>query len=112
MTPAAGFRKERLGWVFGLSAVQLVVCTAAWVPVVGAMSAQQYRFALMWLPVAVLIVLLATVPIKGRVAVTWLTHWVRHTTGTAAGWSSWQSKAAAGLPVSPVRCSVSTDGCV
>jgi len=101
MTPAAGFRKERLGWVFGLSAVQLAVCTAAWVPIVGAMSAQKYRFALMWLPVAVLIVLLATVPIKGRVAVTWLTHWVRHTTGTAAGWSSWQSKAAAGLPVTP-----------
>ncbi len=65
MTAAAGFRKERLGWVFGLSAVQLAVCTAASVPVVGAMSAQQYRFALMWLPVAVLIVLLATVPIKG-----------------------------------------------
>ncbi len=101
MTAAAGFRKERLGWVFGLSAVQLAVCTAAWVPIVGAMSAQKYRFALMWLPVAVLIVLLATVPIKGRVAVTWLTHWVRHTTGTAAGWSAWQSKAAAGLPVTP-----------
>jgi len=101
MTAAAGFRKEHLGWVFGLSAVQLAVCTAAWVPVVGAMSAQQYRFALGWLPVAVLIVLLATVPIKGRVAVTWLTHWVRHTTGTAAGWSAWQSKAAAGLPVTP-----------
>ena len=98
---AAGFRKERLGWVFGLSAVQLAVCTAAWVPVVGAMSAQKYRFALGWLPIAVLIVLLATVPIKGRVAVTWLTHWVRHTTGTATGWSSWQSQGAAGLPVTP-----------
>jgi len=97
----ANFRRERLGWAFGLSAAQLAVCTTAVAPLLGAMSVGQYRTALVGLPFTVLMVGLATVPIRDRVAVVWLTHWVRHTVGTATGWSQWQSRAAAGRVVPP-----------
>jgi hypothetical protein len=101
MTAGASLRRERLGWAFGLNAPQLGVVTLAVAPVLALMAAQNYAAVMGWVPVAVVMVSLAVVPIKGRVAVTWLLHWVGHTTGTATGWSSWQSQAATGRTVVP-----------
>jgi hypothetical protein len=101
MTSGASLRRERLGWAFGLNAPQLGVVTLAVAPILAFMAGQRYTAALGWLPVALVMVSLVVVPIKGRVAVTWLTHWVGHTTGTATGWSTWQSQAAAGHAVTP-----------
>jgi len=95
----ASFRKERLGWVFGLNLVQLAVVMAAVAPVLALMTMQRYRAAAIWLPVAGLIICLATVPIRNRVAVTWLGHWCKQATGAALQWSEFQSKAAAGQVV-------------
>jgi len=101
MTAGASLRRERLGWAFGLNAPQLGVVAAAVTPVLALMAAQNYLAAAGWLPVALIMVSLVVVPIRGRVAVTWLLHWVGHTTGTATGWSSWQSQASTGRVVVP-----------
>lgn len=81
MASGASLRRERLGWAFGLNAPQLGVVAVAVAPALALMAAQRYVAAPGWVPVAVLMVSLVVVPIRGRVAVTWLTHWVGHTTG-------------------------------
>ncbi len=101
MTAGASLHRERLGWAFGLNAPQLGGVAAAVTPVLALMAAQNYLAAAGWLPVALIMISLVVVPIRGRVAVTWLLHWVGHTTGTATGWSSWQSQAATGRAVVP-----------
>lgn len=89
-------RRERRGWIFGLTGGQAVVVGALAAPPVWLLSAQQWRLALLAAGGFVLGCVLVVVPVRGRPALRWLAHWVLYQVGVATGWSRWQSRAAAG----------------
>lgn len=92
-------RPERNGWIMGLTMPQAVICLVAVLPLILFFGANRAAQGLVLLPFSTVIVALTVVPIRGRPAAKWLADTVLFGTGQAAGWSSWQSKAAAGLPV-------------
>lgn len=96
-------RKERTGWIAGLSAAQACTVAALAVPVVWALSAGAWRNALVLAGVCGVLALLVIVPVRGRPAARWLAHWVLYQVGVLTGWSRWQSRAAAGMPVNPTE---------
>ena len=94
-------RPERNGWIFGLTTPQLVICLLCIVPILMLFGAEQARLGVALLVPAAVVVALTVVPVRGRPAATWLADAVMFGTGRSTGWSSWQSKVAAGLPVDP-----------
>ncbi|WP_338596738.1 SCO6880 family protein [Saccharopolyspora sp. SCSIO 74807] len=94
-------RRERAGWIMGLTPVQAVTCLVLAVPVLWTVSAGQFTDALLLLVVCGGIATLVVVPIRGRPALRWLAHLLLHQLGAATGWSRWQSAAAAGNPITP-----------
>jgi hypothetical protein len=94
-------RPERNGWIMGLTMPQVVICLVCVMPLVVCFGANRVAQGLMLLPVAAIVVALTVVPIRGRPAAKWLADTALFGTGQTTGWSSWQSKAAAGLPVDP-----------
>lgn len=85
----------------GLTPLQGLTCVALAVPVLWALSAGRFLDALVLAVVCGLVAGLTVVPVRGRPAFRWLWHLVRYEVGTVTGWSTWQSKAAAGVPVAP-----------
>lgn len=73
------------------------------VPVVWAVSAGAWRNALVLLGVFGAVVVLVVVPLRGRPAARWLAQRASYQFGVVTGWSRWQSRAAAGLPVDPAE---------
>ncbi|TDD37781.1 SCO6880 family protein [Saccharopolyspora elongata] len=96
-----GFRRESAGWIFGLSGLRAIAVAALAVPVVWAISAGRWWTALILALVCGAVAALMIVPVRGRPAARWLVDWVLHQVGVVFGWSRWQSRAAAGLPVAP-----------
>lgn len=94
-------RREHAGWVLGLTPGQALVCIAACVPVLVALSGGRFGNALAWGVLAAVVMLGVALPVRGRPAARWLWHLLRHQLGVATGWSAWQSRAAAGAPVDP-----------
>lgn len=94
-------RPERNGWIMGLTMPQALICVGAFFPLVLLFGSNRPGTALALLPAAALVVALTVVPIRGRPAARWLVDTVLFGAGRMAGWSSWQSRAAAGLPVDP-----------
>lgn len=94
-------RRERVGWIMGLTPLQALSCLALAVPVLWALGAGEFVRALLLVVVCGLASCLVMVPIRGRPALRWLTHLLLYQVGLATGWSRWQSKAASGAPVDP-----------
>jgi hypothetical protein len=92
-------RTERNGWIAGLTMPQAVVCLICVIPLVVLFGANRAAEGLILLPFAAIIVALTVIPVRGRPAARWLVDTALFGTGTVTGWSSWQSKAAAGLPI-------------
>ena len=90
------YSKDRIGWFFGLTGVQLVTLAVTVLPVFWALNAQRWplagTLALVWAVVAVLVV----VPVRGRSATGWLAASVAFAVGALAGWTVFRSKAATG----------------
>ncbi|WP_019819437.1 SCO6880 family protein [Saccharomonospora saliphila] len=94
-------RREQVGWVCGLTPVQALSCVALATPVVWAASNGRFGDAAVLLLVCGLFAVLVVVPVRGRPACRWLWHFVLYQVGLVRGWSTWQSKASAGVPVDP-----------
>jgi hypothetical protein len=91
-------RRERAGWILGLTAVQALTCLALAAPVLIAVSAGHWQRAVVLAGADGLAAALVVVPVRGRPALRWLWHLLLHQTGSSTGWSAWQSTAAAGIP--------------
>jgi len=91
-----GWSQDRTGWLFGLSGGALATVVGAGLPVLLALGVQAWALALLWVPVWAVLAVGVCVPIAGRPAVRWAADLVLHRVGAGAGWSAWQSRAAAG----------------
>lgn len=91
-------RRERAGWIMGLTPAQALICVALAVPVLGAISTGHWSQGLLLVLVDGFAAVLVVVPVRGRPALRWLGDLVMFQTGVVMGWSAWQSKAAAGVP--------------
>ncbi|MGJ7905317.1 SCO6880 family protein [Actinopolyspora sp. H202] len=89
-------RREKPGWIMGLSPAQALACLVLAVPVLWTVSAGQFLRALILAGVCGLAAALVVVPVRGRPALRWLAHVLLYQLGAALGWSRWQSRAAAG----------------
>ncbi len=97
VTVYSEYGKDRQGFFFGLTGPRLVLLVAAGLPVVWALSRQQWPlFATSAIGWVVLVVLVA-VPIAGRPAVGWLAASLRFALGSALGWTSFKARAAQGV---------------
>lgn len=96
-------KRERAGWILGLTPTQAAVCIALAVPVLWALSAGRFTDAAILLVVCGVFGALVVVPVRGRPALRWLLHLALYQLGIVTGWSRWQSKAAAGTPVDPTE---------
>ena len=94
-------RRERVGWILGLTPLQTVLCLVLAVPVLLAIAGGRFADAAILLLLDGSAAALIVVPVRGRPGVQWLWHLLLYQAGIAAGWSRWQSKAAAGAAVDP-----------
>jgi hypothetical protein len=90
------YAKDRNGWFFGLSGVQLALVVLTGVPELAAINRHDWLLVLAWLPIWALLIALVAVPVRGRPAAQWLLTLIAHAFGGLMGWTQWQSKAAAG----------------
>jgi hypothetical protein len=88
--------KDRQTWFLGMSGPGLIAVLAGGLPLLTAVTAKAWWFALAWLPAWVVLVVVMAVPVRGRPAARWLADLAIATTGGVMGWTRWQSKAAAG----------------
>jgi len=90
------YSKDRIGWFFGLTGVQLGTLAVTVLPVFWAMNAQKWPLAgtltLVWVVAAVLVV----VPVRGRSATGWLAASVAFAVGGLARWTVFRANAAQG----------------
>ncbi|MHA6797528.1 SCO6880 family protein (plasmid) [Pseudonocardia bannensis] len=91
-------RREKAGWIGGLTPAQALVCIGLAVPVLLALAADNWAQVLVLAPVLGFTAALVVVPVRGRPALRWLGDLVMFQLGVLMGWSVWQSKAAAGAP--------------
>jgi len=92
----AEYSKDRSGWFFGLTGMQLAMVVLTGLPELAAINNRRWLLALGWLPVWGLLVALVAVPVKGRSAAQWLAALAAHALGGLMGWTRWQSRVAAG----------------
>lgn len=92
----ASAARERQGWFFGLTGVQVFLVLAAALPWWLAMSVGRWAALLALIPLWLVAVVLVCVPVRGWSAAQWIGVLARHLVGHAAGWTRFQSKAAAG----------------
>ncbi|KAA2252381.1 hypothetical protein F0L68_35620 [Solihabitans fulvus] len=92
-------RRERAGWILGVTAPQALTCVVLALPVLMALSQGRFRAALVLLVVCGSAATLVVTPVRGRPAVRWLIHLLLHQLGARTGWSRWQSAASAGQAV-------------
>lgn len=90
------YAKDRSGWFFGLTGPQLVLIVVGGFPGLVALNSQAWLLVGLWLPVWGLLIVLVAVPVRGRPAARWLTDLTLFAWGGVMGWTTWQSKAAAG----------------
>jgi hypothetical protein len=94
-------RRERAGWIMGLTPMQALLCIGLAVPVLWTISDGRFTDAAILLLICGSIATLVVVPVRGRPALRWVWHLVLYQIGILTGWSRWQSKAAAGVAVDP-----------
>src|SRR6476659_7497647 len=90
------YAKDRTSWFFGLTGPQLALVVLAGLPDLIALNSHAWPLFAGWLPVWGLLVVLVAVPVRGRPAARWLLDLASFAPGRVMGWTSWQSKAAAG----------------
>lgn len=96
-------RREHAGWIMGLTPLQVVLCVLSAAPVLWALSDARFGDAGVLLLICGTIAALVVVPVRGRPAIRWLGHLLLFQIGILTGWSRWQSKVAAGVPVDPAE---------
>ena len=96
MAVYSDYAKDRIGWFFGLTGWQLGTLAVTSLPVFWAINTQHWplvgALALAW----ALLVVLVTVPVRGRSATGWLMATLTYAVGTLTGWTRFRSRAAQG----------------
>ena len=96
-TQYADYARDRTGWFFGMSGPALALVLVAGLPGLAAMNGGRWLVLALWVPAWVLLVALVTVQVRGRSVPGWAIALALHGLGGAMGWTSWQSRAAAGV---------------
>ena len=91
-----GWSAEGHGWVLGLTGGAWIVVCAGGAPLLAAAAVHRWALAVVWAPVWLLLTAGVAVPVRGRPAARWAADGLLRLFGGAAGWSDWQSRAAAG----------------
>ncbi|MDR7254180.1 hypothetical protein J2X46_003173 [Nocardioides sp. BE266] len=95
-TSYSSYTRDRIGWFFGLSGLQLGFLAVAVLPVFWSISRGAWSsgmlLALVWAGAA----LVTAVPVRGRSAIGWIAASTRFAAGGLAGWTTFQSAAARG----------------
>lgn len=92
----ASATRDRQGWFLGLTGPQLALVLLAAFPCWLAMAVGEWLYLFVLVPTWAVMTVLICLPIRGRSAVQWIGVLVRHSAGTAFGWSTFQSRTAAG----------------
>ena len=87
---------DRQAWLFGLTGAAWVGVVGAGLPVLAAVGARRWAVAAGWAGLWALVVVGVAVPVRGRPASTWVRDATARLIGGVMGWTSWQSRAAAG----------------
>lgn len=90
------YSRDQIGWFFGLSGRQLATLAAASLPVFWSIQQGQWRSALAFLALWVLVLVVTVTPIRGRSATGWLLATLAHTIGGLTGWTRFTARAATG----------------
>jgi len=80
-------RRERAGWILGLTPTQALCCLGFAAPVLLSFSAGHWPRALALAGIDGLGALLVVVPVRGRPALRWMAHLGAHRLGATLGWS-------------------------
>ena len=92
------YQRDRVGWFFGLTGLQLGLLTAGSLPVLWAAHAGWWSYAFAALVGWVVLLVLVVVPVRGRSAVGWATASLAHGTAHLLGFTHWSSRLADGRP--------------
>lgn len=95
--------RDTTGWLFGLTGLAWVTILTGGLPVLATAGAGRWSLAAAMLPLWAAVVLAVAVPVRGRPAARWLADATLKATGDALGWTSWQSRAAAGAVTDPAQ---------
>jgi hypothetical protein len=96
-TTYSDYLRDRTGWFFGLTGLQLTLLALGGLPVWLTVNAARWSWLLLWVPVWLLSALLVAVPVRGWTAAQWVGVLAGHGIGGAMGWTQWQSRVAAGI---------------
>ena len=95
------YQRDRVGWFFGLTGLQLGLLTAGSLPVFWAAHVSWWSGAFTALVGWVGLLLLVVVPVRGRSAVGWATASIAHGTARLLGRTRWTSRLADGRAGAP-----------
>ena len=90
------YRRDQIGWFFGLNGWQLATIATTSLPVFWSLQQTAWRSALLFLALWGLVVLLTVTSVRGRSATGWLIAILVHTIGGLTGWNRFTSRAATG----------------
>jgi hypothetical protein len=96
MTTYADYQKDRIGWFFGLSGLQLALVAMATLPTMWAISKQAWLSALVFTGIWGVLFVVTVVPIHGRSATRWMWATTAYAVGGLARWTSFRAKASRG----------------
>lgn len=96
-TTYSDYLRDRTGWFFGLTGLQLTLLAMGGLPVWLTVNAARWSWLLLWIPAWLLLTFLVVVPVRGWTAAQWIGVLAAHGIGGVMGWTPWQSKVAAGL---------------
>ncbi|UJW32548.1 hypothetical protein L3Q67_01795 [Saccharothrix sp. AJ9571] len=94
-------RRERAGWILGLTPLQAGCCVALALPVLLALSSGAVTTALTLAGAHSVIAALIVLPVRGRPGILWLWHLALFQVGATFGWSRWQAQATSDASADP-----------
>lgn len=96
MTTYRDYQRDKVGWFFGISGVQLAVLAGGVIPVLWTVRSGAWSSALLLAAIWLGVFVVTVVPVKGRSATGWLIGTTAYALGGLLGWTSFRSRAATG----------------
>ena len=95
-TTYGDYMRDRTGWFFGLTGIQLSLVMVGGIPVWLALNASAWPWLSLWLPVWGVVIVLVVVPVRGWSTAQWIVVLAAHGIGELMRWTRWQSRAMTG----------------
>lgn len=96
MTVYGDYSRDKIGWFFGVSGVQLAFLALASLPFFWAVKNTAWLSAGLFLLIWAAVAAITIVPVHGRSATGWLVATLSYSLGGLTGWTRFRSQAAAG----------------